>query len=461
MKSKIVGIGQCGSRVVQDFLSEVFPQVPDSKAVRSVANMSQLTKWYKEQMVKFQTATLRVFSNLQVFFSSLKVSDRPRLYVVDGNTDNAVVRGMANVGPELNNLIYCSSIPLQFRHGGCSISIIGQALLNGAYDHSESVGYKNCIGLSDEDLIMICAASSGGTGAGGILSMNRQFFSLNSGKNFALLNVLIIPESDSQDYKHRWNSGRCIRVLKKGNYQPTGTILVSNESETIERQVIINKFVTNLMIRLINSKYAGNTPVIRSELDIADMKTFFASDIVFCGLGTLVEDDARKPNADKLMEQVFTRNKQPTSGLSVPIADRDLSLSSSVLVLLGIPQQTRPDVLVDFEVHCRNILTSKIANLADIQMYSYGSVKDLELTVFFAFNDPLVIRPVQDLVDTYERSFNHGPDKLRREHDIYQRVINGDISDRSVRAIYGTIAKETTAAVPLNDIERIMKQNGV
>jgi hypothetical protein len=404
MKIKLIGLGQCGSFVVYDVIAYLFDH-KTSKDIKAgpqtqwKRDVHKVTSWFKSKR-----AALSI--KFKKYFKGLKTADIPQFFVVDGNRNNAVVDGLQgdDINKRLGALkILVAALSLAKRNNGCSFGQVGEYEFCKEKKSGASNNVFNKLRFDEEiDINALIFAGGGGSGSGGAPVLNAEARS----KDSLLFNFMILPPSWISDRRQAWNTGRSIMRLATIQSQ-TALLLFSNLSESLGDQYSINQYIRKLVVRLANFGYAGNIPRVATDIDKKDLQVFFSGNPAFVGLSSLKQDDPSKENILEMVNQALTPivGEDPY-GLSIEYpeaAEQKLFNSiSKILIVLGLTPKYKDNVkIVDIVKQQVAARTGRKLSELDCRAYSYTSLDEIELTVFFRHNNYRSNFLLEHFLDSY------------------------------------------------------------
>jgi hypothetical protein len=386
MKIKLIGLGQCGSFVVYDVIAYLFDQKtskdikagPQSQWKRDV---NKVTSWFKSKR-----AALNI--KFKKYFKGLKTADIPQFFVVDGNRNNAVVDGLQgdDINKRLGALkILVAALSLTNRNNGCSFGQVGEYEFCKEKKSGASNNVFNKLKFDEGiDINALIFAGGGGSGSGGAPVLNAEAGS----KDSLLFNFMILPPSWISDRRQAWNTGRSIMRLATVQSQ-TGLLLFSNLSESQGDQYSINQYIRKLVVRLANFGYAGNIPRVATDIDRKDLQVFFSGNPAFVGLSSLKKEDPSKEDITEMVNDALTPiiGEDPC-GLSIEYPEKGeqelFNTIRKILIVIGLPPKYRDNVkIVDAVKQQVAERFGRNRSELDCRAYSYTSLDEVELTIFF------------------------------------------------------------------------------
>jgi hypothetical protein len=403
MKTKLIGLGQCGSFVVYDVIANVFDQEESSKKIKATPK-SQWRRHFNKAMSQMRSRSASITIALKKYFVGLKTPDIPQFFVVDGNSKNAVVDGL--LGEEINKKlgplqVLVAALSLADRNNGCNLGQVGEY----AFRKEKELGASSKVftRLKAGEQIEINAlvfAGGGGSGSGGAPVLNEEL----RNKDSLLFNMLVMPPHHISDLRQRWNTGRCIMRLATVHKQ-TALLLFSNLSESLNDQYYVNRYISKLIVRLANFGYTGNVPKVATDIDRKDLQAFFSGMPAFVGMSSM-KNDIHEPNEtdiEGMVDQALSlRKKQDTEehdikeedifGLSIEVPEvleqMVLRQIRTVMIVIGLTPKYEGKVnIVDIvKRRVAKRLGTDLGNL-DCRAYSYTSPNEIELTVFLRHSD--------------------------------------------------------------------------
>jgi hypothetical protein len=391
MKIKLIGLGQCGSFVVYDVIAYLFDQ-KTSKNIKAGPqtqwrrDVNKITSWFKSTRAS-------VSIKYKKYFKGLKTADIPQFFVVDGNRNNAVVDGLQgdDINKSLGALkILVAALSLADRNNGCSFGQVGEYEFckEKRFGTSNSVFNKLKFDEQPEIINVLVFAGGGGSGSGGAPVLNAETRS----KDSLLFNFMVLPPQQISDHRLAWNTGRSVMRLSTIQSH-TALLLFSNLSENQDDQYSINQYIRKLIVRLANFGYAGNIPRVATDIDRKDLQVFFSGNPAFVGLSSLKQDDPSEENIIELVNQAFTPiiGEDP-HGLSIEYPEEGegelFKTISKILIVVGLPTKYKDSAKI-IDIAKRQVAERFKRNLSqlDCRAYSYTSLDEVELTIFFRHNN--------------------------------------------------------------------------
>src|SRR5262245_46151046 len=261
MRIKVVGLGQCGSFVVYDVLAHLFDGKP-SKELRSASNQPDFQVQLENAFYRIKRPIATVSYRVSRYFLGFKTADLPKFFVVDGNSNNAMIAGLTRDNTDrLDELdISVNSLSLSEMNTGCSYGQVGEYFFRKEKnDYTNSALYSE-IKFSDSestDINIVVFAGGGGSGSGGAIVLNEQAKEKSTREKSPLLfNMMVLPPYNVSEFRLRFNTGRCITRLSTSERQ-TSLMLFSNLSDDLNDQYAVNKYIRETIIRLANMGFPG------------------------------------------------------------------------------------------------------------------------------------------------------------------------------------------------------------
>lgn len=298
--------------------------------------------------------------------------------------------------------------------------------------------------LSDEDnntdAHLVVFAAAGGSGSGGVTVINDTIGDSDS----LLINMMVLPYMEVSASRQKWNVGRCIARIASIKKQ-TALLLFSNLSEDLEDQHAVNEYVRELIIRFSNFGYKGNVPKIGTDIDKMDLKAFFVGRPAFVGISSLEKSDPDPSMLEKWVDTALKprRNHADKDGLSIEVVDGKekniFSSVSKVLVVVGVPRT------FDKEAPVAQIIKDRISKKfgksiseIDFEIFSYGSLNKLELTVFFRHRS---YRKNYLLAHFLDYFFTWYEDE-ETEYDYLSKSVDEDVDDEYIFDVIDIVSSE-------------------
>ena len=387
MQIYIIGIGQCGTSVAFDVISDLTGFVK-SKDVKSsperggdvAAARNELLNRLNKDLSSTQIWRARISSWLSRLWNGQK--DRkafipPQIAIVDGNPDNFVKDAFkAFSGNLVTDETDETERPRDLRQlvdlitgtkvlglgawaSGCANGLVGEAVTTANLQPDalrEDLGVDGRGNLHDPDLIfpvsvfLVVSSGGGSTGSGGGVYLAKSDALLPRAAAGAqagppshaiVANAMVLPsiEASSDNRKYALNAGRAL--ARHGNMitgaqgaggkseRPSATILFSNPQDEGDSRALqrLNNYLAEFAVRVANFTFPGNVARIARDVDTRELR-FLRGKTCVLAMSDLAQDLWREEDLEsKLVERAFANiyenNGDKPRGLSV----EDLSRS--------------------------------------------------------------------------------------------------------------------------------------
>lgn len=381
--------------------------------------------------------------------SPRKVFVTPKIAIIDGNPDNfvkdAFQRFRGNLAAkedsenehmrrQLVDLIQGTMV-LGFDdwNSGCVNGIVGETITSAKLPKHQLRRYLRIDGAGKQTdangniavqdgtsppvrIYLVVSSAGGGTGSGGGVYLGQSDALVDRAPNSPLvLNAVVLPSVGSSVNNPRYalNAGRalarCVNVIAAKSTKDSdgrrnsSAVLFSNPDNEGDRQALqaLNNYIAEFSIRLANFTFAGNVARIARDIDSRELTSFFTGKVSVLGMSYLSHGDWDKDNIEKqIVEKAFGSiydnigdDIEKPQGLSlektvnVDISSEHLDVlanTTSAIMVLGLPPNFHRTLNIEnIGEHVRKSSKSKLP--AGIRAFSYGSVKDLEFTVFLRY----------------------------------------------------------------------------
>jgi cell division GTPase FtsZ len=408
MKIKLIGIGQCGSLVVYDVLAYLLDQ-KESKELRSQVGISPFKRWLsKVKDILVKIFKLRFSSDIKDFFTGQKVANMPSFYVIDGNKNNAMIDGLLKIENTQKQRIdelkmRVRSASLTNRNNGCSYGPIGEYVFRKEREENGNKAISQLEMHEYFDMNFVIFAGGGGSGSGGAVVINDEKRHHES----LLVNLIVLPQLYNSAMRLKWNTGRCIMRLMA--FQKFDAIfLFNNFSDDLSDRQSVNDFIRELVIRCANFSYPSNLPTIGTDIDKKDLQGFFSGNPIVIGMSNTERQYCNEQDLRELVDRALRNRVRGAGGEGLSIKlykdfkDEFLAAIKKVLIVVGIPRNYKIDPNFSYFVKDRvaEILKRPLHKI-DCEVFSYGSVNKLELTIFFRHNSCRANFYTRKLLDSY------------------------------------------------------------
>ena len=446
MQIYIVGIGQCGTSVAFDVISEltgfvkskeVKSQPPEDGGAKAASN-DLLERMHKD-LASTHLWKARVTPWLNRLFGSSpgrKAFILPKIAIIDGNPDNFVkdafdrFRGGIPADTERNDkglrqlveLIGDTQVlGLGDWASGCANGLVGEVVAKANLQPTNlqhdlgTDGLGNLNGTPVFPLAVFLVVSSGGgaTGSGGgvylaqtdaLLSHTSKKGAANTPSHAIVANAIVLPSLEASSYNRKYalNAGRAlarhgnmITETKEGDSirdKPSSVILFSNphdegDSDALQR---LNNYLAEFAIRVANFSYPGSVARIARDVDTRELM-FLRGKTCVLAMSHLAEELWNEGALESTLVQRAFANLYESSvgkphGLSVQsVGEHDLLASASnAMVVLGVPPTFQGSLSVNQIGDClRKHSRSELRS--GVNTFAYGSTEYLELTVFLRY----------------------------------------------------------------------------
>ena len=339
MQIYVVGIGQCGTSVTYDVISNLVGTVKSKEVTSSREGkggsearnelLSLLIRdmgSYEKLLVKIRWWAERIWGDSH----GNRVFIPPRLAIIDGNTDNFVksafeqFRGILNskedesddqdLDPDNQDLRHFANLILSTQvldlnawRGGCANGIVGEQVSSTNLPPNR---LRNELGIDGDgklengepvDVFLVVSSGGGATGSGGGVYLGRGGAIVEGTRNTLVLNALVLPSTtmSADNRRYALNAGRALArhgntvSLKhasednKVNDMPSSIVLFSNprdegSSPSLQR---LNDYIAELTIRMSNFSYSENAARIGRDLDVRQFRNFMFGNASVLAMG--------------------------------------------------------------------------------------------------------------------------------------------------------------------------------
>lgn len=450
MQIYIIGIGQCGTSIAFDVISQL-TGFTKSKEVTSSPQQGGSEAAGNELLRllnKDLTNRDRWRGKLKIWVDRLvnpasprKTFIQPQIAIVDGNPDNFVkdafkrFRGaLPAKDPDdgdirrLAELINGTRVlDLGDWNDGCANGVVGEIVASLKLPGQQlrtNLGVTNLGALGDDNVVLpvrmylVVSSAGGATGSGGSVYLGQSdALAAPVPKSPLVLNALVLPsvQSSADNPKYALNAGRALAryanlIVPKGDgampSRKSSAVLFSNPPDEGDPAALqtLNDYMAEFSIRLANFTFAGNVARMARDLDPGELSSFLSGKVSVLGMSCLAsgwrEGNVERRLVGKAFEEIYSSragDAQKPQGLSVerePEIEADdepldaLSGATSALVVLGVP----PSFLegAKLQIEKINKLVREFSNSkigGGIRTYAYGSAKDLEFTVLLRYRN--------------------------------------------------------------------------
>ena len=460
MQIYIIGIGQCGSSVVFDVISELkgFVKSGDVKSLPQSGYSEAASNDLLKRMRKDRARTnLRIAPWLNRFRGpspARKAFILPRIAIIDGNPDNFIkealsrfaVEDMEGNDKDLRRLVELVSntkvLGLGQWASGCGNGLVGELVTKA---NLRPASLQQQLGIdehgnlnSDNDLLpvtvfLVISSGGGATGSGGGVYLAQTDALLSragkraaAGPNNAIVaNAVVLPslQASLDNRKYVLNAGRAlarhgnmITETKDGDSAPgtpSSIILFSNphnegDSRALQR---LNNYLAEFAIRVANFTCPGSVARIARDVGIRELM-FLRGKTCVLAMSHLAEelwDDETLESAlvQRAFANLYESSTDKPYGLSVESVDAEHNTASvtatatSAMVVVGVPPTFQRSLstagIGDF---LRKYSGSELRS--GVGSFAYGSAKNLELTVILRYRSmracPLAMHFVRQYV---------------------------------------------------------------
>ena len=384
MQIYIIGIGQCGTSVAFDVISDLTGFVK-SKDVKSsperggdvAAARNELLNRLNKDLTRTQIWRARIGSWLSRLWNGQK--DRkafipPQIAIVDGNPDNFVkdafeafsgnlVVDETERPTDLRQLVDLITSTKVFGLGawatGCANGLVGEAVTTANLQPDalrQNLGVDGLGNLNDPNLIfpvsvfLVVSSGGGSTGSGGGVYLAKSDALLPRAAAGAqagppshaiVANAMVLPsiEASSDNRKYALNAGRALarhggmitgaQGAEGKSERPSATILFSNPQDEGDSRALqrLNNYLAEFAVRVANFTFPGNVARIARDVDTRELR-FLSGKTCVLAMGHLAQDlwyeeDLESKLVERAFANIYEDNGDKPHGLSV----EDLSRS--------------------------------------------------------------------------------------------------------------------------------------
>jgi hypothetical protein len=285
MKIRLIGLGQCGSRITYDFFAFLSNSAPSHKinTIEDINTIQDILKSMKQKKIKDFISINTLKEDFKAIINSITDQGRilewlPEYIIGDLNPNNQIFALLAKTNQQVEsesepaffkgNLLYLGG-----RSGGCgNYQILGQSIMDAFLNNQKAPGpntvsCKNVAESRENDLTIFAYSAGGGTGSGTcpILSdkVYQNYNQINNQK--AVINVVILPEGEgeAQNTPLQITAGRTICLLQNNRYNR----IIANPDKVFSD--------ANM---LLSNSIAGNDRILREEMN--NMNLYVSSNIL-------------------------------------------------------------------------------------------------------------------------------------------------------------------------------------
>ena len=390
MQIYIIGIGQCGTSMAFDVISELTGFVK-SKEVKTLpqeggdihAARNELKKRLSEDLGRADTWRARIgpwLSRLFLGEKGRKAFILPKIAIIDGNRDNFVKDAFEDFGgdvglqdlerrdedlEQLVGLIQGTNVlGLGEWESGCANGLVGEVVTAAnlpPFELRTNLGVDDQGNLLDDDdapfpvsVFLVVSSGGGATGSGGgvylaqsdaLLSSQDSQTKTGPPNHTIVANAIVLPSirASADNRKYGLNAGRALarhgNMITKGeakSNKPSTVILFSNPQDEGDRRPLqlLNNYLAEFAIRVANFTFPENVANIARDVDERELRFLLGKTSVLA-MSHLVQDDWYEGDIEsKLVERAFANiyesDKDKPFGLSVedrPRSDGDVGES--------------------------------------------------------------------------------------------------------------------------------------
>lgn len=383
MQIYIIGIGQCGTSVAFDVISELTGFVK-SKEVGTLpekgrdvdAARNELEKRLNEDFTKANwKATIRLWlSRLWNNQRGRKAFILPKIAIIDGNPNNFVKDAFAKFSgtiglgkderrtedlEQLISLIRGTNVlDLGDWRSGCANGLVGEAVTAAnlpAQGLRKTLGVDGRGNLTDDDgipfpvsVFLVISSGGGATGSGGGVYLTRSDALLakeddptaaGPPNHTIITNAIVLPSvhASLDNRKYALNAGRSLarhgNMITQGadgkSETPSATILFSNPRNEGNPQALqqLNNYLAEFAIRVANFTFPGNVATIARDVDDLEL-TFLRRKTSVLAMSHLVQDDWYEGDLEaKMAKRAFVNMYESDVDKPYGLSVEDLSRS--------------------------------------------------------------------------------------------------------------------------------------
>lgn len=447
MQIYIIGIGQCGTSIAFDVISQLTgftkskevtssPQQGGSEAAGN--ELLRLLNKDLGNRRRWQGHLRAWVDRLMNPASPSKTFVQPKIAIIDGNPDNFVkdafqrFRGVlpADDGDDSNlrrlaGLINGTKVlGLGDWENGCANGMVGETVASLKLPDDQLRGSLgvNGLGVLGNDaaalpvrIHLVVSSAGGATGSGGGVHLGQSdAVAAHAPDSPLVLNALVLPsvQSSLDNPKYALNAGRALAryahlIVPKDDGAAGGkssAVLFSNPPDEGDPAALqtLNDYMAEFSIRLANFSFAGNVARMARDLDSRELTSFLSGKASVLGMSRLESGWEDKNVEQRLVRRAFegihssrADGARKPQGLSV---ERELEVggdgepldvlagATSALLVLGVP----PSFPARAKLRIGKIgkLVRELSNSqmgAGVRTFSYGSAKDLEFTMLLRY----------------------------------------------------------------------------
>ena len=450
MQIYIIGIGQCGTSIAFDVISQL-TGFTKSKKVTSSPQLGGNEEAGNE-LLRLLNKDLRSRDKwrgkLKIWVDRLvnpasprKTFIQPQIAIIDGNPDNFVkdafqrFRGaLPAEDPKdggirrLAELINGTRVlDLGDWNNGCANGVVGETVASLKLPGQQlrnDLGVNNMGALLNDGIVLpvrmylVVSSAGGATGSGGSVYLGQSdALAAYAPKRPLILNALVLPsvQSSANNLKYALNAGRALAryahliVRQEGEKvvgRKSSAVLFSNPPDEGDPAALqtLNDYMAEFSIRLANFTFAGNVAQMARDMDPWELTAFCSNKVSILGMSCLASGWKEKNVEERLVRKAFkgiyssrVDDSLKPQGLSV---ERELEVevdgepldalsgATSALVVLGVPPKFPAGSKLRIEKIIKLVREfSKSKMGGGIRTFSYGSANDLEFTVLLRYRN--------------------------------------------------------------------------
>ena len=490
MQIYIIGIGQCGTSVAFDTISELTGFVK-SKEVKTLPQKggdvevarNELQKRLNDDLGKADSWKARIRPWLSRLWNDPKGRKAfivPKIAIIDGNPSNFVKDAFGqfsgSVGlsepdrhdadlDQLVDLIRGTNVlDLGQWRSGCANGVVGEAVTAA---NLQPQALRQALGVDDKgnlqgdgggpfpvSVFLVVSSGGGATGSGGgvYLAQTDVLLARSDAKAQApshaiVANAIVLPsiQASSDNRKYALNAGRALArhgnaITQGAEDNPSATILFSNPPDEGDSRALqrLNNYLAEFAIRVANFTFPGNVASIARDVDERELRYLLRKTCVLA-MSHLDQDDWYEGELEsKLVERAFAdiyeSDADKPHGLSVErwphaednSAESGLSRVSSAMVAIGIPPTFRKPLSIA-KINSHLRRHAGSPLGSGIRTFAYGAGKNLELTVFLRYRAMNACPLAMHFVTQYVGAqWNADADSLAETEHILARAEQDD-----------------------------------
>lgn len=281
MKTKMVGIGKCGSRMTYDFFAYI-SGMPTSYNIR-IKEKKALQGVVTSILENFQFAKVRKW--IQESFGETLIIDYPSFVTIDSDRANNEILGLIELLNESGGtkiMFPGKTFPFHNHRGGCDYHVVSENICSTwTFVPDEIATFDNY------DIYATAFSIGGGTGGGAapILAQNVKRTNKSMTDQVHFMGIGVLPISDEIYTKdsitgamasnEKYNTGRFVCGLARNHVEKTKALdsvwLISNDilrmvgSKKIENQsplsdpnlAYVNKYAASVLTTICNASSQG------------------------------------------------------------------------------------------------------------------------------------------------------------------------------------------------------------